>query len=163
MINFASFRGRVTRINDFVTSDNEIQGCIKFISVENRNGDKVGFLVSPNTYIVDQAIIHVGDIVTGYYDANAPVPLIYPPQYHALVMVKENRYRLVKVDYFDENLVSSDGQLKINPSPVTRILLTNGQPFNGSLENRNLIVIYSISTRSIPAITTPIKIIVLCY
>ncbi|HWQ75786.1 MAG TPA: hypothetical protein VN441_10755, partial [Syntrophomonas sp.] len=60
-------------------------------------------------------------------------------------------------------LESSDGQLRLNLSPYTVIVLTNGQLFSRYPGNRDLIVIYGPSTRSIPAQTTPYRIIVLCY
>ena len=163
MVKFLSFRGTVTMINDFITGQNgESEGCNKLVSVENKTGATVNFVVSPNTYFVDHAMVAVGDQVTGYYDGNAPAPLIYPPQYQALVMVKESPYQNVKVDFFNSQLVSSDGRLKLNLSPYTPIILKNGQSFTKNPANRNLIVIYGPSTKSIPAQTTPYKLIVWC-
>ena len=162
MVKFFSFRGTVTSIDEFFSSANEDQGCYTFISVANGAGATVNFVVSPDTYFVDQVMVAVGDQVTGYYDGNAPVPLIYPPQYRALIMVKESPYQNVKVDFFNSQLISSDGQLKLNLSPYTSITLKNGQVFSHSIENRNLIVIYGPTTRSIPAQTSPYRIIVWC-
>lgn len=163
MINFQSFHGTVTMISDFMIGVNgEGEGCYKLLSVDNGYGTFVNFVVSPTTYFVDQEMVDVGDRVTGYYDGNAPVPLIYPPQYHAIVMVKDSPYQNVKVDYFNTHLESRDGQLKLNLSPDTPILLANGQAFTHNPANRNLIVIYGPTTRSIPAQTTPYKIIVWC-
>jgi hypothetical protein len=56
-------------------------------------------------------MVVVGDRITGFYDANAPVPFIFPPQYRALVMAKDNPYQNVKVDYFNSQFVSNDGSL----------------------------------------------------
>ena len=163
MVKFQSFHGTVTMINDFMIGLNgEGEGCYKLMSVDNGYGALVNFVVSPTTYFVDHVMVAVGDRVTGYYDANAPVPLIFPPQFRALVMVKDNPYQNVKVDYFNTQLESSDDQLKLNISPYTQIVLTNGQAFTGNPANRNLIVIYGPTTRSIPAQTTPYKIIVWC-
>lgn len=163
MTNFYSFHGTVTMISDFITGQNgEGEGCNKVISVENELGALVNFVVSPTTYFVDHATVAVGDRLTGYYDGNAPVPLIYPPQYRALVMVKDSPYQNVKVDYFNSQLESSDGRLRLNISPYTQIVLTNGQPFSRNPANRDLIVIYGPATKSIPAQTTPYRIIVLC-
>lgn len=163
MVNFRFFQGFVTSIQDSpITVNGESEGCYKIISVEDGTGALVNFVVSPTTYFVDQAIVSVGDRVTGYYDGDAPVPLIYPPQYAALVMEKETYYQNVKVNFFNSQLVSRDGQLKLNLSPYTQILLTNGQPFTRNPANRNLIVIYGPSTKSIPAQTTPYRIIVWC-
>ena len=163
MVNFKSFRGVVTQIDDFPIGQNgEKEGCYKIMTVEDSTQGVVNFIVSPSTYFVNQEIVTLGDQITGYYDGNAPVPMIYPPQYRALVVVKENNYLNVKVDFFNNQLVSSDGQLQLNLSAYTLILLKNGQPFSKSPANRNLIVIYGPTTRSIPAQTTPYKIIVWC-
>ncbi|MGM0752824.1 MAG: hypothetical protein ACQET6_12955 [Bacillota bacterium] len=163
MVNFNSFYGTITMISDFATGQNgEGEGCYKLISVDDGSGGSVNFVVSPTTYFVDHRMVAVGDRVTGYYDGNAPVPLIYPPQYRALVMVKENPSQNVKVDYFNSQLESSDGMLRLNLSPYTQIVLTNGQSFSRYPANRNLIVIFGPSTMSIPAQTTPYRIIVWC-
>ncbi|MGI8313745.1 hypothetical protein [Halobacillus mangrovi] len=163
MVNFKPFRGTVTMINEFFVGQNgEEAGCYKLMAVDDGAGSMVNFVISPTTYFVDQAIVRIGDSVTGYYDADAPVPLIFPPQFHALVMVKETPAQNVKVDYFNEQLVSRDGLLKVNLSPFTQVLLANGQPFTRNPANRNLIVIYGPSTKSIPAQTTPYRIIVWC-
>ena len=163
MTNFNSFQGTVTMISDFLTGQNGVdEGCYKLISVDNGLGAIVNFVVSPTTYFVDHEMVSVGDIVTGYYDGDAPTILIYPPQYQALVMVKDNQNQNVKVDYFNSQLVSSDGQLRLNISPYTEIVLRNGQRFTRNPVNRDLIVIYGPTTFSIPAQTTPYRIIVLC-
>ncbi|PFO08370.1 hypothetical protein COJ85_03770 [Bacillus sp. AFS076308] len=162
MTNFYSFHGTITMISDLIGQNGEEESCNKLMSVENGMGTIVNFVVSPTTYFVDHLMVAVGDRVTGYYDGNAPVPLIYPPQYRALVMVKDSPYQNVKVDYFDSQLLSSDGRLQLNISPYTQIVLTNGQPFKRNPANRDLIVVYGPSTKSIPAQTTPYRIIVLC-
>ncbi|WP_456274711.1 hypothetical protein [Bacillus sp. AK031] len=163
MINFNSFQGTVTMISDFIIGQNsEGKGCYKLMTVENDSGAVVNFVVSPATYFVDHLVVAVGDRVTGYYDANAPVPFIYPPQYRTIVMVKHIPNQNVKIDYFDSQLKSYDGQLQLNISPYTQIILTNGQPFSSTPANRNLIAIYGPVTKSIPAQTTPYRIIVLC-
>ncbi|GAA0725054.1 hypothetical protein GCM10008905_19780 [Clostridium malenominatum] len=163
MENFKSFHGTITMINDFWTNaSGEGLGCYKLISVQNEYGDLVNFVVSPSTYFVDHVTLSVGDRVTGFYDGNAPVPLIFPPQYRALVMARDTSYQNVKVDYFNSQLVSSDNTLKLNIGPYTQILLENNQLFTNNPTNRNLIVVYGPTTRSIPAQTTPYKIIVMC-
>ena len=163
MTNFYSFHGTVTMISDFFTGQNgEKKAVINSYTVENGLGALVNFVVSPTTYFVDHVMVAVGDRVTGYYDGDAPALLIYPPQYQALVMVKDSPYQNVKVDYFNSQLVSSDGRLRLNISPYTQIVLTNGQLFSRTPANRDLIVIYGPATKSIPAQTTPYRIIVLC-
>lgn len=162
MINFQSFTGIITSIEDFWTGSNENSGCYKLITLENLDGNIINFIISPTTYFVNHIIIQEQDLITGYYDGDAPVPLIYPPRFSALIIAPVNQYENIKVDFFYEDLVSKDNSLKLNISPSTRVILQNNQLFSGNLGNRDLIVIYGPSTRSIPAITTPRKIIVLC-
>lgn len=163
MENFQPFHGIITMINDFsIDESGKNAGCYKLMSVEDGVGNLVNFVVAPDTYFVDHVMMEVGDMVTGFYDANAPVPLIFPPQYRAIVMAKDTQYQNVKVDYFNSQLVSSDNQLKLNIGPSTQILLENDQAFTQNPANRNLIVIYGPTTRSIPAQTTPYEIIVMC-
>lgn len=160
---FAAFSGTVTGIEDFYPNENDnSRGCYKLMSLESEDKGPVNFVISPGTYFVDHELIEVGDEVTGFYDANAPAILIYPPQYPAIVIAKNREYQNVIVDYFDNELVSSGGNLKLNLSPATEIILTNDQLFNKYPGNRNLIVIYGPTTKSIPAKTTPYKIVVLC-
>lgn len=163
MNKFLSFHGVITMIDDFlIDATGREAGCYKLMSVEDGYGAVVNFVVSPATYFVDHVMVRVGSTVTGFYDANAPVPLIFPPQYRAIVMVMDTQYQNVAVDYFDSHLVSSNHMLKLNVGPYTQKVLENGQDFTGSLTNRNLIVVYGAVTKSIPAQTTPYEIIVLC-
>ncbi|WP_291649719.1 hypothetical protein [Clostridium sp.] len=160
---FSAFSGTVTMIEDFYTGQNDTStGCYKLMSLETVDMGPVNFIISPETYFVNHVVIEVGDEVTGFYDANAPVVLIYPPQYRAIVMAKNTGAENVTVDYFNKQLMSSDGNLKLNIGPSTEVILTNDQIFNIYPGNRNLIVVYGPTTFSIPAQTTPYKIIVLC-
>lgn len=160
---FAAFSGTVTRIEDFSPSQADASmGCYKLMSLESIDKGPVNFVISPHTYFVDHKVVEVGDEVTGFYDANAPAILIYPPQYPAIVIAKNEVYQNVTVDYFDNQLVSSNGSLKLNIDPSTEVILTNDQPFNIHPGNRILVVVYGPTTKSIPAQTEPYKIIVLC-
>jgi hypothetical protein len=163
MTNFLSFSGAVTAISDFFTGQRgEMEGCNKLFTVKDESGSIVNFVVTPSTYFINQETVMIGDKVTGYYNGDLPAILIYPPQYQALVIVKEYPDRNVKVSYFDHQLLSSDGQLQLHLSPFTPILMSNGQLFSKYPGNRDLVVIYGPTTRSIPAQTTPYRIIVLC-
>jgi hypothetical protein len=163
MEKFQPFHGMITMINDFkINESGEKSGCYKLMSVEDSSGSLVNFVITPYTYVVDHMMLAVGDMVTGFYDTNAPTPLIFPPQFRAFVMAKDTHYQNVKVDYFNSELVSSDNTLKLNIAPCTQIVLQNDQAFTQNPGNRNLIAIYGASTRSIPAQTIPYKIIVMC-
>jgi hypothetical protein len=163
MKKFESFHGIITLIDDFwINANEDSNGCYKLVSVKDGQGAVVNFVVTPTTYFLDHVMVRAGDMVTGFYDANAPVPLIYPPQFQAIVMTVDSPYRNVKVDYFSSQMISSDNNLKLNIAPFTQIFLENGQAFSNNPANRNLIVVYGATTRSIPAQTTPYKIIVMC-
>ncbi|PID13983.1 hypothetical protein CSV63_15270 [Sporosarcina sp. P34] len=162
MMNIQSFNGVVMVINEFYTGQNNDAGCYMLMTVDNGRGNVVNFVVGPTTYFVNHVKINVGDRVTGFYDADAATPMIYPPQFGAVVMAKDSKRENVKVDYFNRRLQSSDGTLQLNLSPQTEILSTNGQYFTGNIADRTLIVIYGATTKSIPPQTTPHKIIVIC-
>lgn len=162
MNRFQSFSGIVTMISDFPGGTMNDAGCYKLMAVDGGQGQFVHFVVEPTTYVVNHRMIRIGDRITGFYDVNAPVPLIYPPQYRAVVVAVDSPDNHVKVDYFNEQLESSDGQLQLHIDPQTVVLLENGQAFSGNLNHRNLIVVYGATTKSIPAQTTPSQIIVLC-
>jgi hypothetical protein len=88
--------------------------------------------------------------------------LQYPPSPVAMVVaIGFDKDKFIKVDRFDKDLVSEDGQLKLNNGPTTKIILQNSEDFDGELTGRALAVVYSVTTRSIPAQTTPEKIVVL--
>jgi hypothetical protein len=159
---FQSFTGIITMIDDFWMGHGGSPGCNKLISVENPEGSLVNFVVTPATYFVDHEMVAAGDAVTGFYDASAATPLIFPPRFQAIVMAKVTPDHNVKVDFFNQRLVSRDGTLRLNISPATLIILKNGQVFPGNPANQNLIVVYGPTTRSIPAQTTPDEIIVMC-
>ena len=159
---FQSYSGTVTAIQNFWTENTLRAGCNKLMSIQTENGETINFVVTTDTYVVDQEMLDIGDSVTGYYDSMAPTPMIYPPQFRAIIMAKNLPARSIKVDFFGARLISSDGSLQINMGPSVQVRLENGQMFTGNLMNRYLLVIYSWSTMSIPAQTTPERIVVLC-
>lgn len=154
---YLGFQGTVTNISNL-----NDDGCTKLFEVRDQNGRITNFVITPSTYFINQANITKGMSITVFYDADAPAVLIYPPRLQATVVASNNLNKNVKVDYFDSNLLSQDKALQLNISENTEILLENGQTFTGNVGNHYLVVIYTNSTRSIPAQTTPEKIIVLC-
>ncbi|RHP85727.1 hypothetical protein DXA36_20945 [Eisenbergiella sp. OF01-20] len=136
--------------------------CDQMITVENEAGNTVNFFVSADTFVVDYATMYESMPVTVFYNGNAAAPLIYPPQYVAAVVAPQQEGQMVFVGYFNNLLMSSDQSLKLNLAPTTQVVTTNNQTFMGNPGNHTLVVLYSQTTRSIPAQTTPEKIIVLC-
>lgn len=153
---YLSFTGTVKEIQDHWSMENG-----KFISAEDNEGLPANIIISDNTYIAGDKEIAVGSVITAYYDANKPMIMIYPPQYNAEVVVVNGIDLNVEVDYFNKELVNSDNTLKLNISDETKVLLQNGEEYKGKLEDKKLVVFYGASTKSIPAQTTPEKVIVL--
>ena len=125
-------------------------GCLLFATIEDTDGNTVNFFINPDTYVVDFTTLSVGMMATFWYRNDAPMPLIYPPQYTAVVVAEDRNDRYVDVSYYN-NL---DGTVDVRT--------VNNQYFQASPANHNLVVIYSSSTRSIPAQTTPSTVVVLC-
>ena len=110
-----------------------------------------------------------GDTVTAFVLANAPMTMIYPPQYTAAVLVAGSDLN-VQVDRFttweneDFPFLSNIGNFAFAIDENTEIITADGDEFNfayGDLEGRRLVVIYGMSTRSIPEYATAAKVIVL--
>ena len=156
MPKYLSFTGIITNI---LNKNNN--GCTQVYQLENSEGNITNFNITPQTYFVNHKKAALGMPMTAFYDANLPAILIYPPEFTA-VAASLSPDKNIKIDRFNQNLVSQDGTLKLNLSPRTEILLENGQTFHGDIRNRDLIVVYGASTRSIPAQTTPEQIIVIC-
>lgn len=162
MPNYQPISGIVTAYEDLNVADSATRGCYKIMTVRSGDAQITNFIISPYTYFLDGIIITRGVRVMAFYDADAPVILIYPPQFRALVVAKETAKRNVTVDFFDNELVDTNGMLKLNITPSTKVMLRNGQPFTQSPANHYLIAAYGATTRSIPAIARPSQIIVLC-
>lgn len=154
--NFNSYAGKVKSIKE-----SETQKGIKIVIVEDKQGGEAHFTIDENTYFINNKEIKEGLSITGYYDATKPMIMIYPPQYTIDAVVVGDMKETVKVDLFDENLISKDNQLKIRVDKDTDVITEDGGEYKGKLNNKNLVVIYDIATKSIPAQTSPIKVVVL--
>ena len=113
-------------------------------------------------YVVDFTTLSVGMMATFWYRNDAPMPLIYPPQYTAVVVAEDRNDRYVDVSYYNNSLTNEEQTLQLNLDGTVDVRTVNNQYFQASPANHNLVVIYSSSTRSIPAQTTPSTVVVLC-
>jgi hypothetical protein len=153
---FNSYSGKVKSIKEYPN----IEGS-KIIELEDGQGGQANVIVSTDTYFTHEKEIEVDSNITVYYDANMPMIMIYPPQYKADVVVAGAEKENIKVDLFKMNLISADGQLKIGFGEKTEIVTQDGKKYEGNLSNKNLVVYYTVATKSIPAQTTPSKVVVL--
>lgn len=153
---YASIIGTVSRIS----SQNE-DCCSQMVSLFTDNGP-VNILLSADTQVIDSRMLHPGLRIAVFYDANAPVPMIYPPQYRALLLTVLSFGEEIFLGDFDQNLTASDGSLQLRIGPRTSIVTGNGQNCSCCPGGHTLLVYYSTTTRSIPPQTTPRRIVVLC-
>lgn len=159
---YQGVQGTIVSMEPTRIGSRRADGCMMFVGLEDQDGNLVNFLMSPTTFVLDFVTLREGMEVTMYYRTEEPVPLIYPPQYRAAVAVPRMSGQMVDVDYYNKSLINQDLTLQLNLSANVEVITTNNQRFMGSPANNDLVVVYSSSTRSIPAQTTPSKIVVLC-
>lgn len=144
-----------------ILSVSQMNCCNQILSVKTADGI-VQFVISPETLVIDSTNLRTGMRITGFYDANLPVPLIYPPRYQAQILTALQPQEQVTLGFLNRNLTASDNSLQLNTSRQTTMVTANGQRFTCSPGNHVLLVYYTVTTRSIPPQTTPRKIVVMC-
>ena len=135
--------------------------CQQILSLNTRSGP-ASVLLLPSTFVAGMEMMRPGMTIAAFYNPNAPVPLIYPPQYRATAITSVRENETVMLNYFNTNLAASDNSLVLIPSERTQVFTANGQPYRCSPGGNFLLVYYSAATRSIPPQTTPDRIIVFC-
>jgi hypothetical protein len=161
--NFMKFSG--------VISDIKSEAKKIIITVENQESSIMIFPITEEVLLysgtngenLGNDKLEKGSKVEVYYAKNKPMPLIYPatiiPDF---IVVNGEGLGAVKVAKFNQTLISLDNDLKLHISKDTALLDQNGQKLKeADLYGKELIVFYTTSTRSIPAQTTPTKIIAL--
>lgn len=158
---FGQVKGTIVDMVPAGFGNRRINGCVQIVSLENEDGDPVNVILSPNTYVVDFETLSVGMQCTFWYLADAPMLLIYPPQYSAVVATRDKNERMVDVSRYNQEMLNQEKTLMLKLDASVDVRTTNNQYFQGSPADHDLVVIYETSTRSIPAQTTPKKIVVL--
>lgn len=159
---FGSVKGVIVDMVPARSGGRRGDGCVIFAAVEDMDGNTVNFIIDPSAYVVDFTTLNVGMTCTFWYRTDVPVPLIYPPQYNAVVIAVERRGRMIDVSFYNNALLNEEQTLQLNLDASVELRTANNQYFQGSPANHNLVVIYENSTRSMPAQTTPRKVVVLC-
>jgi len=156
-------------VSGIIVSVEIIEG-LTHVEIEDTDGNPAILVLNDETVFPFSTDFAVGDEVTGWYCANSPMIMIWPPQY--AIEVFSSRMgddRNIKVDRIhasdisaDRFFISQDGMFMFNMDDNTEIVLQDGQDFSdGDLEGRRIVVIYGASTRSIPEQATADKLIVL--
>ena len=134
---------------------------VSVVEIENKNGG-LRFAVDANSLILDRkdgSYKTVADLTEGMevavvYSANSPMGMSLPPYLGSVTAVVANA----------DDLTDKTNKLQLNISDETRILNMEGAKIKLSAEdvkNQDALVFYDITTRSIPAQTTPSLVLLL--
>lgn len=159
---FTLVEGIIVDMNAARVSGDNLDGCSLYFTVEDDDGNTSVFLVTKDTCVIDGVTLKEGMRAGFWYRTDAPIPLIYPPQYYAVVAARIRIDRNINVSHYDDSLVNAEQSLQLRLDGSVSMRIANQQIFLGSPAGRDLAVVYTTSTRSIPAQTTPIQIVVLC-
>lgn len=112
------------------------------------NDEPLTFFMSSDTIVVndqgDDITLEVGMNVSGFMYTNSAMVLIYPPRYSPLLVIAAtDDAGQYNVSAFNDELVNEDHTLRLQADVAAG----------------NYAVFYTMSTRSIPAMTTPHRII----
>jgi len=153
-----------------ITSIEVIDG-VSNVLINDTDGNEAVLMIDADTVFPFADTFEVGDVVTGWYLTNAPMRMIYPPHYSTAILaagvpdgvnIRADRFNSWTENTQEGFMLSSDEMFAFRTDENTEIVLEDGQDFSrGDLENRRIIVIYGISTRSIPEQATADKLIVL--
>lgn len=160
VVDYLSFTGTITEVREnsiLVQEKENEENFMVFNTTEH-----VLLLDDSTKDTINADSFEVGQEVTAFYPENAPMALSFPAIMTPDVLVRHSSEQagFVHVATFDETLTSSDGQLKIILGAGMSLVDRDNKPV-ASLAHKTLVVFYTTSTRSIPAQTTPQKIIVL--
>ncbi|WP_157764798.1 stalk domain-containing protein [Solibacillus sp. R5-41] len=148
------------------SAEKQADGTIQFSVTDENN--PFNFRTDKNTIVLDKkgnkVELKKGDKVSLFVSTNQPMILIFPPQYSPAVVIVEDEKSPtnVVVTDFNEGFINKENDLKLNISNETVIVNEKGEKVakEALLENHHAIVFYGVTTRSIPAQTTPEKIVV---
>ncbi len=107
--------------------------------------------------------IEVGMDISVIYHKTTVMALSYPPLLGPdVVVLHDGAEHSTYVEYFDDELLSADGSLRLNLADETEIVDFNGNALaKEDVYGRDLVIFYSIVMTSHPGQTTPHKIIVM--
>jgi len=153
-----------------IESIEEVDGVTN-VRVEDADGNPVDFVISDDTVFPFSESYSIGDTVTGWYSTEGIMPMIWPPVHNIAVLAADapdgTNIRVDRFHKWEDNadgyMISQDEMFAFVTDDDTEIVLEDGQDFSEfDFElNRKMIVIYGISTRSIPEMATADKLIVL--
>nr|WP_294680902.1 copper amine oxidase N-terminal domain-containing protein [uncultured Anaerotignum sp.] len=163
---FLSESGKIVSVEK-----NEKDGsCV--VEITNKQGG-LRFAMDANSLILDRKTggnLKVADLTEGMevaviYEANSPMGMSLPPYLGNVTAVVANADAdNMMVGHFGEDLTDRTSKLQLNISDETRILNLEGAKIRLSAEdikNQDALVFYDVTTKSLPAQTTPSLVLLL--
>lgn len=163
--NYIEFTGKITKIDKedgrfSILAENDLENAMDKL-VAHLSGDVV-LLDEETMDFISMEDLQEGMEVSIYYEKDTMMMLSYPGQLspNVVVVKSENKDVNIKIDKFDKELVSDDNGLKLNLNDQVELVDLKGNKIEKEdLANKDLVVFYTVSTRSIPAQTTPQKVV----
>lgn len=158
-----------------VKTDSDVDGIIKTTTDVNNKDDQnntVNLKITDDTLVYDNlgnkkalSDLTAGSKITVFTGSYEPTPLILPVQYTAnVIIINGDKEGNVNADTYladEEGYTNVANALKIATADDTKIVDKDEKEYKGDLDKNDLIVFYGASTKSIPAQTTPTKVVVL--
>lgn len=158
-----------------VKTDSDVDGIIKTTTDVNNKDDQnntVNLKITDDTLVYDNlgnkkalSDLTAGSKITVFTGSYEPTPLILPVQYTAnVIIINGDKEGNVNADTYladEEGYTNVANTLKIAAADDTKIVDKDEKEYKGDLDKNDLIVFYGVSTKSIPAQTTPTKVVVL--
>lgn len=158
-----------------VKTDSDVDGIIKTTTDVNNKDDQnntVNLKITDDTLVYDNlgnkkalSDLTAGSKITVFTGSYEPTPLILPVQYTAnVIIINGDKEGNVNADTYladEEGYTNAANTLNIAAADDTKIVDKNEKEYKGNLDKNDLIVFYGVSTKSIPAQTTPTKVVVL--
>lgn len=141
---------------------------VQYVSGIDAYDQEISFVLTEETVIVNEqgekAEIEDGAQFTAYTAWNKPAPLVLPPVYYPDAIVIDSDVELIT----NADAYRKDGELYTNSANTLSIAVgesvivdAEGNTYEGDLDGKNLVVVYGVTTRSLPPIANPAHIVVL--
>jgi copper amine oxidase-like protein len=167
-VDYIEYKGKITDIS----KDEKNNMSIKVDGADKAMQNKIIFHIREDMTILSEKTkefigrnsLKEGDEITAFYKENTPMTMSIPAQLtpDVIVVNDSSKVGFVEVSHFNSELVNIKNELKLNISDDTVLVDIDGDKVDKEdLEDSDLMVFYTITTRSIPAQTTPEKVVVL--
>lgn len=170
MASFISYQVTVTEVlEEFIQTTTDVNDADNYENTINYVPGEDTLVFDAQGNRLSLSDVKAGDLLTVYTGAYTPAPMIMPPQYQAEIIIIEDPEAESPVFTFADTFVAGEegmlvglgNTLALNMSEDVEIVDRDGQAWEDELENMDLLVFYDVSTKSIPAQTTPLKVVVL--